>query len=236
MEKDGYIFKIIPKEEFPKFIERFKESLEKIDNKKGEKKNFDIEINGTRELSDGIQIELFSFDERKYTDFILDKDEEKIKNSLYLISLDLNIEKESSIDKFEKNFFPFIKQILEELPIFKNKIEIFLTKKDTKVSINLVAKKGELINSLLSLGLDFTEYHSFNFVFYSLINFSDIFGEWNNLTYNFSKLFSLIFSFKSEGIDFRYLLIALTEALKDLKITDLRIKKNMMNLLIFFII
>ena len=226
MEKDRYIFKIIPKEEFQKFIERFKDALEKIDNKKGEKKNFDIEINGTRELSDGIQIELFSFDERKYADLILDKDEEKIKNSLYFISLDLNIEKESSFDKFEKNFFPFIKQTLEAVPIFKNKIEIFLTKKEAKVSIYLVGKEGELINSLLSLGLDFTEYHSFNFVFYSLINFSDIFGEWNNLTYNFSKLFSLIFSFKSESIDFRYLLIALTEALKDIKITDLKIKKK----------
>ena len=61
-EKVQYYFNFISKEEFPKFIERFKEALEKTDNKKGEKNNFEIEIRGTRELLDGIQIEFFNFD------------------------------------------------------------------------------------------------------------------------------------------------------------------------------
>ena len=36
-EKSKYYFKIIPKEEFPKFMERLQEALKKTDNKKGDK-------------------------------------------------------------------------------------------------------------------------------------------------------------------------------------------------------
>ena len=48
-EKEGYYFDIIPKDEFPKFIERLKSTLEKVDNKKGDKKYFEFEIRGTKE-------------------------------------------------------------------------------------------------------------------------------------------------------------------------------------------
>ena len=226
-EKVKYHFKFISKEEFPKFIERFKEALEKTDNKKGEKNNFEIEIRGTRELLDGIQIEFFNFDETTYEDFIIDKekDKENIKNGLYFVSLNLKIENESSIEEFKNNMFPAIKKTLDSIPLFKDYVDVFLTKKETKMSIYFVVKKGELMNSLLSLGIDFTKYHSFNFGLFTSINFLELFEEWKN-PFNLIKLFSFIFSFKSERIDFRYLLTALAEALKDVKINDYKIKKH----------
>jgi hypothetical protein len=45
-DKPGYYFKIIPKEEFPKFMERLKEALKKTDNKKGDKKSFECSLSG----------------------------------------------------------------------------------------------------------------------------------------------------------------------------------------------
>ena len=59
-EKDQYYFKIIPKEEFSKFIERFKEALEKDENKKGDKKTFVFEIRGTREILNGFDLEILA--------------------------------------------------------------------------------------------------------------------------------------------------------------------------------
>ena len=44
-EEKKYYFKMIPKEEFPKFIERLEDSLEKIDSKKEDKKLYEFEIN-----------------------------------------------------------------------------------------------------------------------------------------------------------------------------------------------
>jgi len=41
-EKSNYYFKIIPKEEFPKFMERLQAALAKTENKKGEKKSIDF--------------------------------------------------------------------------------------------------------------------------------------------------------------------------------------------------
>ena len=45
-EKSKYYFKIIPKEEFPKFMERLQEALKKTDNKKGDKKCIEFEFRG----------------------------------------------------------------------------------------------------------------------------------------------------------------------------------------------
>ena len=76
--KPGYYFKIIPKEEFPKFMERLKVALEKKENKKGDKKSIDFEIRGSKEDLNGLALEIFTFDESKCADFI-DVEQEHLK-------------------------------------------------------------------------------------------------------------------------------------------------------------
>ena len=223
-EKEGYFFKIIPKEEFPKFIERFKEALEKVENKKGDKKYFEFEIRGTKEEQSGLTLEIFSFDENKYEEFI-DEDLEYIKNSLYCISLNLTAKEESGVEKLKELFNNF-KPMFEAIPVLKkNKVEFFFRNKENQVSFDLVQKEGKLINALLDLGIDLTEYRKFNIALITGINIYDLlYGEEPDLI--FIEILSLIFYIRAETDNCRYLLIALSEALKDVKISDEKIQKK----------
>ena len=103
--------------------------------------------------------------------------------------------------------------------------QFFLRNKGKKVSFDLVIKDGKLIKSLLDLGLDFTEYHKFNFEFSLGIKVSELFNEWEDPALNLIKMMSILFSIQSETENCRYLLIALSEALKDVKINDKEIQK-----------
>ena len=223
-EKEGYYFKIIPKEEFPKFMERFKEALEKVENKKGDKKYFEFEIRGTKEEVNGYRLEIFTFDESKYGE-IIDVEQDYIKNALYCISLNFIEKEESGIEVIKKFFDNSFKPMLEGLPSLKDKIKIFFRNEGKQVNFDIIVLEGKLIKALLDLGLDFTEYHKFNFKFSTGIKVSEVFSEWEDPILNFIKVLSIIFSIQSETKNCRYLLIALSEALKDVKINDKEIQK-----------
>ena len=77
-EKKKYYFGIVPKEEFPKFMERLNAELKKTENKKGDKKAFEFEVRGTKEDLNGLSLEIFSFDKTKYNDF-LDANKDKFQ-------------------------------------------------------------------------------------------------------------------------------------------------------------
>jgi len=223
-EKEGYYFKIIPKVEFPKFIERLKEALEKDDNKKGDKKTFEFEIRGTREELNGSALEIYSFDESKYEKFI-DVDQDYIKNALYCISLNLSAKDESGVEKLEKLFQQF-KLLFQNIPALKDKSEFFFRSKGREVSVDLVIKEGKLIQALLDLGIDFAEYHRFNLEFLIGLKVSEFFNEWEDPALNLIKILSIIFSIQSETENCRYLLIALSDALKEVKIDAEKIQKK----------
>ena len=223
-EKEGYYFKIIPKEEFPKFIERLKEALEKDDNKKGDKKSFEFEIRGTREELNGLNLEIYSFDDSKYEEFI-DVEQDYIKDALYCISLNLMTKEESGVEEMKKVFTSL--KMFESVPSLEKKsAEFFFRNKGKQIYFDLVIKDGKLIKSLLDLGLDFTEYHKFNFEFSLGIKVSELFNEWEDPALNLIKMMSILFSIQSETENCRYLLIALSEALKDVKINDQKIQKK----------
>ena len=87
-EKSNYIWGIITKEEFQKFMERLKENLGKTDNKKGDKKYFEFEVRGTKEDLNGMALEIFSFDKTRYCEFF-NVSQALIKDALFCVSLSL---------------------------------------------------------------------------------------------------------------------------------------------------
>ena len=196
-EKKKYYFGIVPKEEFPKFMERLNAELKKTENKKGDKKAFEFEVRGTKEDLNGLSLEIFSFDKTKYNDF-LDANEEHIKSALYCASLNLEVKEEADKDKFQ----------------------LFYRNKGKQVSFDICAKDGKLVQALMDLGIDLAEYHKFNFALKSGINLAEIFDPTADQTANFIKICSVIFSIKSETDNVKYLAGALGEALKDLKLDD----------------
>ena len=226
-EKSNYYFKIIPKEEFPKFMERLQAALAKTENKKGEKKSIDFEIRGTKEDLNGLALEIFSFDKTKCADF-MDVEQEHIKNALYCASLNVNVKTEADVEKLNMAYLQF-KQMFENAPPLKplkGKFDFKFRNKGTRCSFDIVAKDGKLVKSLIDLGIDPSEYHKFNFALKSGIDLGELFDPNADQTKNFAKICSVIFSIKSETDNVRYLSGALAEALKDVKLTDEKIQKK----------
>jgi hypothetical protein len=223
-EKSNYYFKIIPKEEFPKFMERLKTALAKTENKKGEKKSIDFEIRGTKEDLNGLSLEIFSFDKTKCADF-MDVEQEHIKSALYCASLTVNVKTEEDAAKLNMASLMF-KPMFESIPFLKGKFELFFRNKGTRCSFDVVAKEGKLVKSLIDLGIDPSEYHKFNFSLKSGIDLGELFDPNADQTKNFAKICAVIFSIKSETDNVRYLSGALAEALKDVKLNDEEIQKK----------
>ena len=223
-EKSNYYFKIIPKEEFPKFMERLKTALAKTENKKGEKKSIDFEIRGTKEDLNGLSLEIFSFDKTKCADF-MDVEQEHIKSALYCASLTVNVKTDEDAAKLNIASLMF-KPMFESIPFLKGKFELFFRNKGTRCSFDVVAKEGKLVKSLIDLGIDPSEYHKFNFSLKSGIDLGELFDPNADQTKNFAKICAVIFSIKSETDNVRYLSGALAEALKDVKLNDEEIQKK----------
>ena len=223
-DKPGYYFKIIPKEEFPKFMERLKEALKKTDNKKGDKKSFEFSFSGSKEDLKGCSFEIFSFDKSRCEEF-LDVTQPHIQNGLYCASLNLSVKEEADVDKLKEVFNQFL-PMLTAIPQLKDKIDFNIRSKGKQVSFDAVAKDGKLVKAILDLGLDFTEFHKFNFALKSGVNLAEIFDPNADPTANLVKICSIIFSIKSETENVRYLCTALGEALKDVKLADEAIQKK----------
>ena len=218
-EKSKYYFKIIPKEEFPKFIERFKQALDKTEFKKGDHKSFELEIRGTNEELNGPSIKLSTFDKTKFNEF-LDLKQEYMKNSLFCISLNLNAKNEDSFAEINR-FFATYKLLFENIPALKKEnVEAHFRKNGINFSFEIVFKEGILLKALMDLGLDFTEYHKFDFDLKSGFNLEEFFNLSSDPKSIFLKIFTLLLSIKSDNENIKYLCRALIEALKDVKLDD----------------
>ena len=223
-EKPGYYFKIIPKEEFPNFMNRLKEALKKEDNKKGDKKCVEFTLTGSKEDLQGCAFEIFSFDKTRCAEF-LDVTQEHIKNGLYCASLNINVKDEKECEKLKMVYEKF-KPMLADIPHVKDKIDFSFRSKGKQCSFDAVAKDGKLIQAILDLGISFSDYHKFNFALKSGVNLAEIFDPNADPAANLVKVCSLIFSIKSESENVRYLCAALGEALKDVKLNDEKIQKK----------
>jgi hypothetical protein len=221
-EKSKYYFKIIPKEEFPKFMERLKIALDKKDNKKGDKKSIEFEVRGSKEELNGLALEIFTFDKTRYAEF-LDTTQDYIKNALYCVSLNLNVKEEPDVTKLETSYL-MLNQMFSAIPAVKDKYELKFRHKGKQVSFDVIAKDGKLIQALMGLGINLSEYHKFNFALKSGINLAEILNPAADQTANLVKICSLLFSIKSETENVRYLSGALAEALKDVKLNDEKIQ------------
>ena len=217
VEKSKYYFKIIPKEEFPKFIERFKQALDKTEFKKGDHKSFELEIRGTNEELNGPSIKLSTFDKTKFNEF-LDLKQEYMKNSLFCISLNLNAKNEDSFAEINKLYEKLLKPIFQALK--KENVEIHFRKNGINYSFEIVFKEGILLKALMDLGLDFTEYHKFDLDLKSGLDLEEFFNPSSDPNSIFLKIFTILLSIKSDNENIKYLCRALIEALKDVKLDD----------------
>ena len=109
-EKEGYYFKIIPKEQWQDFINNFKNALLKSEKKK-ENKTCEFEIRTTKEdLKEACVFEIFTFDKARYFDYF-DEQKDYFQNSSFSISLNSEAKEEKVVNEVE-NYF---KSILDNI-------------------------------------------------------------------------------------------------------------------------
>ena len=140
------LFQNYSKRRIPKFIEKLKIVLEKMDNKKGDKKFIDFEIRGTKEDLDGLDVEIFSFDQINCDDYV-DLGQENIKNALYCFTFNFNAIDEACLEKV-KILFEQLKPMLCSIPIF-SKAEFSFRNKGTRISFDFTIKEGKLVKAFI---------------------------------------------------------------------------------------
>ena len=208
-EKEDYYFKIIPKEQWQDFINNFKNALLKSEKKK-ENKSCEFEIRTTKEdLKEACVFEIFTFDKARYFDYF-DEQKDYFQNSSFSISLNLEAKEEKVVNEVEKYFKSFFAKKKEQF-------EIFSRNKGKQVSIDFISKKWKPIEDLLDLGIDLTEYHKFNLTIKLGSNIIELFDQLEDINTILEKIYSLIFSIKSETNNIKYIINALIEALKKIK-------------------
>lgn len=229
-----YYLKFIPKEELTGFMERLKTALA-TGQKSGEKKEFELEIRGSKEDPKGISIENYTLDKAKFAEFF-DVNAEHTKKALVLCTINFEIKDEKDVDLI-KTSFETIKNMVMAMPMITakgDKFELHLRNNGKKFGIDFISKEGKIVQALLDLGVNLSEYHSFCFALKTGADLGKIFTQGAAPSPELiSEIFNILISLKSTGENVKYLATALSAALKDVKLDDEKKQKKLTKFLGF---
>lgn len=218
---------IVPKEELPGFLERLKKALAE-GQKSGEKKSLEIEIRGSKEDPKGFSIEQFTLDKSKFSEYF-DPNAEHTKKALVLCTVNIEVKEKKDVETV-KGAFEMIKPMVMELPFVKakpGKFELHFRSNDKKCAVDFVSVEGKILQPLLDLGIDLSQFHQFYFALKTGADIGKIYKEGGNPSDELiTELLNVLVSVKSTGENIKYLATALVAALKDLKLTDEKLQKK----------
>ena len=234
VEKAKYYLGVIPKEELTPFMERLGKAL-KEGQKSGDKKELEIEIKGSSEEPKGISIENFTLDKTKFGEFF-DPNAEHTKKALVLCTVNLEVKEEKDVEVLKTTFEQIKPMILGLPPIQakKDKFELHFRNNGKKVAVDFISVEGKIIQPLLDLGVDLSEYHKFYFGLKTGADLGKIYTEGGNPSDDLvAEILNVLVSVKSSGENVKYLSTALIAAFKDVKLADEKKQKKLEKLLGF---
>lgn len=233
-EKSNYYLGIVPKEQLTPFMDKLASSL-KEGKKSGEKKDLEIEIRGGEKEPTGISIEQFTLDKSKFSEFF-DPNAEHTKKALVICSVNFEVKEDKDIEVI-KTEFEKIKPMILGMPFVtkkKDKFDLLFRNNGKKVAFDFVSLEGKIIQPLLDLGIDLSQYHNFSFTLKTGADIGKIYDEGANASDELlSEILNVFIRVKSSGENAKYLTTALIAALKELKITDEKKKKKLEKILGF---
>ena len=219
-------FGCLPKEEVPKFLASLKTALEK-GTKVNEKKEVEIEIRGTKEEPKGISIETFTIGKDAYPTYF-DSSKDYMSKALVAFSLGITAKDEAGVEKFKGLFDQFLPMILE-MPHIKEKKDKYsfnFRSNGKKAYVDVVTLEGKIIQPLLDLGIDISEFHNFKVSFKSDIDLNEILAENVDAAKLGAKALSLVLSIKGCSQNLKYLTTAVGKALKEVKLNNEKFQKK----------
>lgn len=224
---EKYYLGFLKKEQLDGFFERLKKALAD-GTKEGEKKNFDFELRGSKEEPKGVSIEQFTLDKAKFSEYF-DPAAEHTKKALVICTLALEAKDDKDIEKLKADFEKVKPMILEIPPIKKRagKFDLVFRNNGKKVFVDVVSLEGKIIQPLLDLGVDLSQYHEFHFALKTGADLGKIYDEGGNPSDELmTEILNLFISIKSSGVNVKYLTTALLAAFKDVKIEDQKKQKK----------
>lgn len=233
-DKTKYYFGCVPKEELTPFMERLKKALTE-GQKSGDKKNLNIEIRGSNEEPKGISLEVFTLDKTKFGEFF-DPNADHTKKALVVTTVNFEVKEEKDVETI-KTAFEQVKPMILGLPPIqakKDKFELHFRNNGTKIAVDFISVEGKLIQPLLDLGVDLSEYNKFYFGLKTGADLGKIYTEGGNPSDELiSEIFNVLLKIDSSGENVKYLSTALIAAFKDVKLTDEKKQKKLQKFLGF---
>lgn len=224
-KKEKVYFGFLPKDELLKFFERLKMALA-LGKKTGDKKNFEFEIKGTTNEPNGFSLNIHTFDKNEYYKLYDDK-HEYIKKALCIFSLHLKDKSGGRDLKKIEEGFETIKNSIINIPILKKyECEMYMRNDGKYISFDIISINEEIMESLLAIGINLSEYHEFNLSLKSEFNVYELFYENINVQKILSHILSFLFRFKSSGENVKYLIEAISNALNDVKLNNTKMQKK----------
>ena len=221
-------------EEFPTFIEKFKNQL-KIEKKLGDKNEIDIEIRSSKNEPKGASIDLLTIDQKLFKEYFF-QCEEQIKSALFAFNFIFELKNEEDLNNVIKNI-EMLKLMIRELPFYKaypDRYDIIFKNKGKKLSFVFIIKEGKKPQLLLELLIILSECIKFHFNIKTEINFTELFN--NSSDEYISNLFNVLVKAKISGKNLKYLQNTTINALKDLKLRRERKKADLINLIDFIML
>ena len=233
-EEQKYYFGCVTKEELTPFMERLKKALTE-GQKSGDKKNLNIEIRGGNEEPKGISLEVFTLDKTKFGEFF-DPNADHTKKALVVTTVNFEVKEEKDVETIKTAFEQF-KPMLLGMPFVqakKDKFELHFRNNGTKIAVDFISVEGKLIQPLLDLGVDLSEYNKFYFGLKTGADLGKIYTEGGNPSDELiSEIFNVLLKIDSSGENVKYLSTALIAAFKDVKLTDEKKQKKLQKFLGF---
>jgi hypothetical protein len=123
-----------------------------------------------------------------------------MKKALVACTLNIEVKEEKDVEALKK-VYEKAKPIFDAIPQVKakpGKYELQFRSSGKKVAVDLISTEGKLVQPLLDLGVDLSEYHKFSFALKSGIDLTKLFADKPDIK-QLADVFSVLLSVKSSG-------------------------------------
>ena len=216
-----------------KFCQALTEYLAKIKKEENDKSKYEIQINCAEDIQTQSSIEFFTFDKVKFNDYYIGYKKGYLDDKLLIFTINFEAKQEKDIETIKKGFSVIVSKIKKENKDYNVKFKLYFRSKGKLVYIDFLFQNVEIIKILLELGINLNEYDQFHCSINSEFKISKLLDNYDlkNFLYD---LFKLKFSLKSTRNNANYLINAIKDAVKILKLEDKQLLESIQAMILVF--
>jgi len=216
-----------------KFCTVLKEYLANNKKEENDKSKYEIEINCAEEIQSQSSIEFFTFDTVKFNDYFKGYKKGYLDDKLLILTISFEAKQEKDIETIKKGFNIFVTEIKKNNKDYNLKFKLHFRSKGKLVYIDFLFKNEEIIKILLDLGINLNEYEQFHLSINSEFKISKLLDNYDLKTFLYD-LFKLKISLKSTRNNANYLINAIKDTTKILKLKDKQLLNIIQGMILLF--